>query len=794
MSWFIPDDFRKFIIKDVEKLRNNMKKSLPSAEVDSFINQKYSILEQAFNIYILKNTNQDNKYSKFFEVLLNLSFHERYLYILYIFTYSIYPPENDIQIEYESFSDQYQYMYNRLSFPFIELTDDVIKRYVYFHVVDFKNIYDKNVQNMTVFNYVYNIGLNELLRFYIFYLLKLMIIIVNKNDDIADTDEIIQTFKDTKINIFKNTKLYEDLDNFYESVIDDYDENNKNRFFNTEDYEDFNNVLLNFFSTEKELQEDKIIPMQSNIAIDEYEKIELYNQYKKNNIEGLDITQINPNYLLEYIDEPTSLITFSYANINFNGKNKKIILLGERHDKPGKEVEYIKTEFQKICNWNNKNRTNIKVDFLGESDINYYKFNNSVNLSSFMECTDDQLLKNSASSKYYKKFLLLNKLENDTRSCDINKCFYDIFYSNVDYRLVSSNYHMRFCDFKTFEDIFIFKFYKNDYNFITNLNRKFLDSIKNMENERVLYNYVGEDYYIVFGKKFEKFNISALKDYISKTYMSKYRNTVISWLNDNLVNKTIELLKLDNTIYNYDNLVEYIMNYPIEKLHEYLINDISNLYNYIFKVYFPYLYYENMNDRNMKLRNKLNEYYQNYLNLYGYFPEQSRLSNLKNFYTNDPNIYEYKYCKCLFECIVYVDENIILNYIRALLYNNVEHNLYIYNSLFIYDPYISNVSYFALVRLTIPAFSYMDIVLIHHLLLPYDREDKLLKNHPVDNNNFLVYCGAYHSYTILRYFQFSDFININEYFVLNNWEYYSPVKNETITLKYIPCFSNFFLK
>jgi len=801
MSWFNPDEFRKFIIQSVENLKINLKKSYPSNQVDSFINQKYTLLEEVFKAYILKTIYQDNKYSRFFDVLINLKFEEVLIYIFYIFTSAFITEEKqDIDIEYGSLTDPIQYQYERMVYPFLQLTDDIIKKYTFFHIVDFMKVYSSEDDNLTVFGYVYNQGLNELLRFYILYLVKLYTQSLNINENIVNYEELTNIFREVKIKTFNNKTFYEELENFYEKVIDDYtneEDESQKRFFNDDDYESFNIILLEFFSEEKQFKPEVSNFIKSKVITNINDFNELLTRYRKNNnVGGVDVSNVNQNYILEFIDEPTSFVSFIYMNLTFNGKVKKVIMLGERHDKPGKETDYIKTEFQKICEWNNLHKTDIRVDFLGESDITYYGSIENVNLSSFMNCTDDQNLRKSLSSKYLRKQLPLNPKDGNYRGCDINKCFNDIFYNNVDYRLISSNYYMRFADYETFDKDINLKFKTVDYKFASKLQNQITEAIRKMENERIRYKYVGDNYYVLFGKRYDKFDIKVLERYVNETIFIKSKQGITDiLLNPNKINQTIEALKLDKTLYNYENIADYIYNMPLQSLYNYLTNDICNFYNYVFKVYFPYVYHDDIDNKNNRYNIILREYLKYYIDIYGYLPERYTLPPIKNFYTNEANIYEYKYCKSLLESIAYIDENIIQNYMTAVLSNDVKNNSFLYTCLFLYDPYLSNLRYFYLLPLSVVTFSYMDIILIHNMLLPYDIEDKMIKNHPFDNTNILVYCGAFHSYTIMLYLQNNNkTIKLNQVFILNSMQSYSNVKYDSQNLRYIPCFSNFFLK
>jgi len=512
--------------------------------------------------------------------------------------------------------------------------------------------------------------------------------------------------------------------------------------------------------------------------------IELYSIHYS----GMPINKVNPDYLKYIINEDTSFIHYSCLNINFRGVNKKIVLLGELHsnEKYNKELVYIKNEFRKICQWNNTNKTNIKVDFLSESTelSNILMLENEqYNIRELVKCTDDENIKKLLTFKNL-KFSIPNEYDEFTkeRTCNMNKCFYDVYYNSLDYRYISSNYFIKNTDFESYEkflyrNIFIdyLKTHSNVEKFTNDLYKKVENAINYMKNESLYYNYNTNNNFMVFGYLYEKNS-----DY-AKSLFELYMNSISN-------NYNILLNYFSFPLNVVQILSKHILDIPPQIVFDYMIYDICNFYNYIYKNYFPYIYYEYR--QNPDFTNKVTDLYQRYKHFYGYFPEESSLKKLKNFYTNDLNIFEYKYCKYLIECMVYIDDGFITRYIflSFKMYNEP-----LFLSLFIYDPFLQKyLIYMAyLDRLATIRCSYIDVFLIHNILLSNNTEFKKNKKIPSNNNNIVVYCGALHARTLISCFSEIKILNNDNYFCLDD---YFTTGNGFVHLNKIPCFSNFLLK
>lgn len=757
--------FINFIEKTIGDFNKNLISKYPKDEVDKFIKEKYDILNEASKKYM---TNPKSQFYKFFNFIYDMVDYKLLLYCFYILTKITYPDEEKY-IEYANDTYQNEYQSIDIGYPSFILLDEDTKFFIYFFIIDFLRFYNIP-DNKDVYNLIYDPLLNELIRFLILYLIS---------NYISDTDfsnDDLEKFKILKFKV-QSSPLNEKLENFFYEVIDEDDFTQQNqtgiRFIDNDEYISFNYVMSIFFQVEeqKSVQLKKINPMTTYKFFDKQSIVNHYLPLLNSDINKYYINTVD--YLDDYVKDKLSLVYYSSIKINFRGVDKKIVFLGERHDKVGKEVEYIKTEFQKICEWNNKNKTNIKIDFLTESSVLYSKlFGESSNLvNAGVECIDDTKVKNLISLKgvnfldknYYNK-------NDNTRTCDINKCFNDVYYNNIDYRNISSNYFIRFTDFSTFEKfISPYRFGRQDIEKYEMKIKNNIDrAIDSMENERVKYNYVTSEYYIIFGNYNKKNN--KYVNSITKLY-ERYRNI------DNIKSFifTERYMKIDPS--QVDAISNYIFNLPTNTVIEYVIRDNCNFYNYVFKEYFPYVYYMSNNiDENL-----IYNFYKRYIEIYGFFPEKNKLKELRYFYTNEHNIFEYEYCKSLIECIEKIDYDILNNYLTII--TNIQ---FIYNLLFIYDPYLRRFTKYKIgniMGLTPSTYTYMDIFLLNNILLPYTNEYKKQKDIPENNDNIVVYCGAAHSRYIMEYFKSKWLVNDN-YLCIQKMD----------TLEIVPCFSNFFIK
>lgn len=768
MEYFSKNVFVNFIEKKMNELRRTLlNNNYQQRQIDQFMFDKYSLLDQSYKKYIAY-TNTPEHY--FFKYLENIESYKILLYCMYILTQVSYPY---VKTYFDSLFDEpllYEYERINVGYPGLKLTTENTKNFIYFFSGDF--LMNKNINDITYSKKLADDpSLNELVRFFILYHIENYIKLINITNDIS------QNFINLKIKV-QSSLLNKELEYYFNEVVDqeDLDEGSLGvRFINEDEYLAFNYTMsFKFFKEEKNIEQQEIKEVYTKNmffkqAIKEYTPMYF----------GMDFSKLNPEYIKEYVSDNFSFLHFSFLNINFRGVNKKIVFLGEYHYKPGREVDYIKNEFKKICDWNNMNGTNVKVDFLSESTglRSIFQFG-QFNLNFGVECTDDVNMKTLTSFRDI-NFLKVNKYKNNIRDCDKNKCFYDVYYNSIDYRMISMNYFMRFADFETFQKLIYIKTYRtnkfNDpkYNdFVNDLDMKISNAINQMEMESIKYRYVMPDQFMVFGYFYLK-NDNYVND-LTNMYMMEIRNTqkLIKYLMSN-----------DLGISNIAPISDYVSKINYNTVREYIINDMCNFYNYIYKEYFPYVYYKNKYRKDMK--NKIDDLYGRYVYIFGKFPLESELSPLRDFYTNELNIFEYKYCLYLIECMVYVHDGIITNY----TYEATKRiNVVAYNTLIFYDTALrKTIQYMNIIGVTPTMIGYMDIYLIHNMLLPYDRNLKKAKEVPENNENILVYCGADHARTMIDYFKAIGLLTKDNYFTIEN-------KQNSETLKFIPCFSNFFLK
>jgi len=772
---------REKYIDFIDKIFNDLQKKFisqnyPENDVKLFLESKINLLKNAFQKYIENINSQEYV---FFNFIKNLEDYKIYLYCFYILTRITYPEYfNDEYVNNDVYQNEYEKV--NIGYPYLQITNKDTQSFIYFFIKDFIDKY--NIKNENIYELSYDPLLNELIRFMILYVLKSYISKLQMtNDKVKNLEKIKSRSR------FSN--LYELMEIFYDVVINEenfFSDNGRKgiRFMDENEYISFNNTLIFHFFVENPRPEIENIFTLYVKEITFEKAIELYSIHYS----GMPINKVNPDYLKYIINEDTSFIHYSCLNINFRGVNKKIVLLGELHsnEKYNKELVYIKNEFRKICQWNNTNKTNIKVDFLSESTelSNILMLENEqYNIRELVKCTDDENIKKLLTFKNL-KFSIPNEYDEFTkeRTCNMNKCFYDVYYNSLDNRYISSNYFIKNTDFESYEkflyrNIFIdyLKTHSNVEKFTNDLYKKVENAINYMKNESLYYNYNTNNNFMVFGYLYEKNS-----DY-AKSLFELYMNSISN-------NYNILLNYFSFPLNVVQILSKHILDIPPQIVFDYMIYDICNFYNYIYKNYFPYIYYEYR--QNPDFTNKVTDLYQRYKHFYGYFPEESSLKKLKNFYTNDLNIFEYKYCKYLIECMVYIDDGFITRYIflSFKMYNEP-----LFLSLFIYDPFLQKyLIYMAyLDRLATIRCSYIDVFLIHNILLSNNTEFKKNKKIPSNNNNIVVYCGALHARTLISCFSEIKILNNDNYFCLDD---YFTTGNGFVHLNKIPCFSNFLLK